>query len=248
MEPGAVCGGPARPGHGRRPCGQRRGHVATSLTLGGSAPAGAVPDGDLASSVTCRSSPAAGQTAGSQCAVAPRTWPSTATACGSSSRRPSWAAPRSTRCGARWRKRSRRWAASHRSTSCSTTRGRPTRSPRPAARSSATPASRRRHRVPREPQRSSSSRKRRPPLPLLRFDGDAAREHLRPHAVPLAPLLRQLPAAVRAVQDDLARNFRSSGPRLPPRSAVRAAPARRRTGCGGAVRRSRPLPPRRPPV
>ena len=32
---------------------------------------------------------------------------------------------------------------------------------------------------------------------------DAAREHLRPDAVPLAPLLRELPPAVRAVQDDL---------------------------------------------
>ena len=32
---------------------------------------------------------------------------------------------------------------------------------------------------------------------------DAAREHLRPDAVPLGPLLRQLPPALRAVQDDL---------------------------------------------
>ncbi len=41
------------------------------------------------------------------------------------------------------------------------------------------------------------------PLPVLRLDRDAAREHLRPDAVPLAALLRELPAAVRAVQDDL---------------------------------------------
>ena len=42
------------------------------------------------------------------------------------------------------------------------------------------------------------------PLPLLRLDRDAAREHLRPDAVPLDPLVRELPPAVRAVQDDLA--------------------------------------------
>ena len=41
------------------------------------------------------------------------------------------------------------------------------------------------------------------PLPLLRLDRDAAREHLRPDAVPLDPLVRELPPAVRAVQDDL---------------------------------------------
>ena len=41
------------------------------------------------------------------------------------------------------------------------------------------------------------------PLPLLRLDGDAPGEHLRPDPVPLAPLLRELPPAVRAVQDDL---------------------------------------------
>ena len=39
--------------------------------------------------------------------------------------------------------------------------------------------------------------------PYCKLDGDAAREHLRPHPVPLAALLRQLQAAVRAVQDDL---------------------------------------------
>ena len=33
---------------------------------------------------------------------------------------------------------------------------------------------------------------------------DEAREHLRPDAMPLAALLRELPAAVRAIQDDLA--------------------------------------------
>jgi hypothetical protein len=41
------------------------------------------------------------------------------------------------------------------------------------------------------------------PLSVLRLDRDAAREHLRPDAVPLVALLHELPAAVRAVQDDL---------------------------------------------
>ena len=40
-------------------------------------------------------------------------------------------------------------------------------------------------------------------VPVLRLDGDAAREHLRPDAVPLGALLRELPPALRAVQDDL---------------------------------------------
>jgi metal-sulfur cluster biosynthetic enzyme len=39
--------------------------------------------------------------------------------------------------------------------------------------------------------------------PLLRIDRDEAGEHLRPDPVPLDPLLRELPSAVRAVQDDL---------------------------------------------
>jgi metal-sulfur cluster biosynthetic enzyme len=41
------------------------------------------------------------------------------------------------------------------------------------------------------------------PLPLLRVDRDEAREHLRPDPVPLDPLVRELPPALRAVQDDL---------------------------------------------
>ena len=41
------------------------------------------------------------------------------------------------------------------------------------------------------------------PLPVLRLDGDEARQHLRPDPVPVGPLLRELPPAVRAVQDDL---------------------------------------------
>src|SRR6266487_6352567 len=41
------------------------------------------------------------------------------------------------------------------------------------------------------------------PLSLLRLDGDRAREHLRPDTVPVAPLLQELPATVRAIQDDL---------------------------------------------
>src|SRR5207253_5045063 len=52
------------------------------------------------------------------------------------------------------------------------------------------------------------------PLPLLRLDRDTPREHLRPDALPLAPLLRELPPAVRAVQDDLTRN-RQDGQALP---------------------------------
>ena len=40
-------------------------------------------------------------------------------------------------------------------------------------------------------------------VPVLRLEGHAAREHLRADALPLDPLLRELPAAVRAVQDDL---------------------------------------------
>ena len=39
--------------------------------------------------------------------------------------------------------------------------------------------------------------------PYCGSTADAPREHLRPDAVPLAPLLRELPPAVRAVQDDL---------------------------------------------
>ena len=42
------------------------------------------------------------------------------------------------------------------------------------------------------------------PLPVLRLDEHPPREHLRPHTVPLDPLVRELPPAVRAVQDDLA--------------------------------------------
>ena len=52
-------------------------------------------------------------------------------------------------------------------------------------------------------RRSSSSCSEGVPLPVLRLDRHAAREHLRPDAVPVAPLLHELPAAVRAVQDDL---------------------------------------------
>ena len=49
-------------------------------------------------------------------------------------------------------------------------------------------------------------------LPLLRLDRDAARQHLRPDPVPVGALLRELPPAVRAVQDDLApRGERAAG-------------------------------------
>src|SRR5205814_3640560 len=49
------------------------------------------------------------------------------------------------------------------------------------------------------------------PLPLLRLARHGAREHLRPDALPLAALLPQLQAAVRAVQDDLTSAPHSSG-------------------------------------
>ena len=67
---------------------------------------------------------------------------STRRAFGSSSRPPSWAARRSTRCGGRWRRRWSRSAASRRSTSCWTTPGRPTGSRPKGARSCARRASR----------------------------------------------------------------------------------------------------------
>ena len=57
------------------------------------------------------------------------------------------------------------------------------------------------------------------PLPLLRLDGHEAREPLRPDAVPLASLLQRLPAAVRAVQDDLAGGQRARPRRAGPRWA-----------------------------
>ena len=44
------------------------------------------------------------------------------------------------------------------------------------------------------------------PVPVLRVDRDETRKPLRAHAVPLGSLLRELPAAVRAVQDDLVRS------------------------------------------
>src|SRR6185295_16427246 len=43
----------------------------------------------------------------------------------------------------------------------------------------------------------------RSPLSVLRFNRDAAREHLRADTLQVAALLRELQAAVRAVQDDL---------------------------------------------
>ena len=55
------------------------------------------------------------------------------------------------------------------------------------------------------------------PLPVLRLDRDAPGEHLRPDAVPLDPLLHELPPAVRAVQDDLGRHAHDVG-----REALRA--------------------------
>ena len=71
-----------------------------------------------------------------------------------------------------------------------------------AARSCARPASPRRRRA----RRGADARPapvRGLPLPVLRLDRHEAREHLRPDAVPVGALLQRLPAAVRAVQDDL---------------------------------------------
>ena len=67
--------------------------------------------------------------------------------------------------------------------------------------------------------RAASGREARPrpaaawvPLPVLRLDGHAARQHLRPDAVPLDSLLQRLPPAVRAVQDDLRRKRKCTEP------------------------------------
>ncbi len=49
----------------------------------------------------------------------------------------------------------------------------------------------------------AAARARPVPLPVVRLDGHAARQRVRPDAVPLAALLQRLPPAVRAVQDDL---------------------------------------------
>jgi metal-sulfur cluster biosynthetic enzyme len=48
---------------------------------------------------------------------------------------------------------------------------------------------------------------RRLPLSLLRLDRHEARERVRPDAVPVTPLLHELPPAVRAVQDALTSGF-----------------------------------------
>src|SRR5262249_57333195 len=57
------------------------------------------------------------------------------------------------------------------------------------------------------------------PLPVLRLDRDEARKPLRTHAVPLDPLLRELPPAGRAVQDAVIfaqeRQDSSAGSQLP---------------------------------
>src|SRR5205823_4160665 len=65
------------------------------------------------------------------------------------------------------------------------------------------------------------------PLSLLRLDGHQAREHLRPDPVPLAALVRELPPAVRAVQDDLV------GASAVPLARI---PARAKTPKGGRMR------------
>ena len=88
-----------------------------------------------------------------------------------------------------------RSAPSRTSRSSSTTRGRPTGSRPRAARSSAPPASRRRRRARRRAPTLVQLQTRGVPLPVLRLDRDAAREHLRPDPVPLDPLLRRAAAS-----------------------------------------------------
>ena len=78
------------------------------------------------------------------------------------------------------------------------------------------------------------------PLPVLRVDGHRPREHLRPDAVPLDPLLQRLSPAVRALQDALSQvpswdargRARSGSPRdrrsLGPRGRLRRRIDRRR--------------------
>src|SRR5207244_7816595 len=77
------------------------------------------------------------------------------------------------------------------------------------------------------------------PLPVLRLDGHEARESLRPDALPQRSLLHRLPAAVRAVQDDLktvTRGRVTSGGCVGARARAVATPAepagRRRRSCG----------------
>ena len=60
-----------------------------------------------------------------------------------------------------------------------------------------------RRRRARPARRARAASGERAPLPVLRLERHDAREHLRPDAVPVAPLLHELPPAVRAVQDDL---------------------------------------------
>jgi ring-1,2-phenylacetyl-CoA epoxidase subunit PaaD len=72
------------------------------------------------------------------------------------------------------------------------------------------------------------------PLPVLRVDRDAAGEHLRPDAVPVDSLLRELPAAVRAVQDHL------SGGRRPGAASLRSRDLQ--AGVGTAIALARPSP------
>ena len=123
----------------------------------------------------------------------------------STSRRRSSAARRSRSCAMRWPTRFARSAPSRRSTSVlddswSTDRITPAGREKLRASGFAPPA-------PREADRADAraAPERCTPLPVLRLDGDAAREHLRPDPLQVAALLRDLQAAVRAVQDDLVR-------------------------------------------
>ena len=77
-------------------------------------------------------------------------------------------------------------------------------------------------------RRRSSSSSRTASAARTAARGTRAGEHLRPDAVPLAPLLPQLPPAVRAVQDDLSGGRPAFPAERPPRDAQRG------TECGSA--------------
>src|SRR5262249_9466468 len=79
------------------------------------------------------------------------------------------------------------------------------------------------------------------PLPVLRLGRDTPREPLRADAVPVDPLLRELPAAVRAVQDDLMMKSDGAG-RAPARSPVSGCPRPGSSARPCGRRRSAPVP------
>ena len=62
------------------------------------------------------------------------------------------------------------------------------------------------------------------PLPVLRLDRDPPGQSLRPDPVPLDPLLRELPPAVRAVQDDLGQRPTATPPSIAKNASTAAMP------------------------